>query len=77
MPNSITQIHYSEWIKLRNLFKINWPENIASYLTIDNFIRWYKQHPNINYISFYSLNDDWSDGTFLIVVSFSLKNLLS
>lgn len=76
MCHKITRIQPSDWMMLRDLCKTNWPENIASYQTIDNFIRWYNQDPKLEHVNFYSLNGDWSDGTFLIVVSNCFKLIL-
>lgn len=75
MTDKLIEIPSGDWEQLRELFKTNWPENIISYYTIDNFIRWFKQNPNIQHLNVYSLNGDWSDGTFLIMVSFLLFKL--
>lgn len=40
------------------------------YEAIDNYIRWIEQDENeSNYIKFFCLNADFSDGTFVVIVS--------
>lgn len=41
-----------------------------AYEAIDTHIRWLEQDPNANtYMKFYCLNGDFSDGTFIAIVS--------
>lgn len=66
--NKLIPIPSKEWINLRDLYLINWPENILGYYTIDNFINWISKTEEIRNLFIYSLNGDWSDGTFVIIV---------
>lgn len=48
-----------------------------AYATIDTYIRWLKKDPKASaYIKFYCLNGDFSDGTFIVIVSIILYVLL-
>lgn len=69
--NKLVEIKPSEWKKLRDLYTSNWPLDIIGYFTVDNFIRWYEKDPNVKNLKFYSLNDDWSDGTFICLVKYN------
>lgn len=50
--------------------------NIA-YVTIDNYIRWLEIDPSESKdIRFFCLNGDFSDGTFIVIVSIILYALI-
>lgn len=68
--NHLVEIPKENWPELRDLFKPNWPENILGYSTIDNYCRWNEKDSNIKNLVIYSLNGDWSDGTYLVIVSY-------
>lgn len=42
---------------------------MLGFYTMDNFVRWIAIEPNIEHLRVYALNGDWSDGTFVVVVS--------
>lgn len=65
----IFEIPSSNWLELRDKFLENWPSNHCGYYLVDNYIRWIEEEPKINHLNFYSLDGDWSDGTFCVVVS--------
>lgn len=70
----LVEIPQLEWIELRDLFLVNWPENHVAYHTIDNFVQWYRKESDIKDLKIYSLNGSWrSDGTYVIVVSIKKK----
>lgn len=72
--DKLVEISPSEWIELRDLFFVNWPENHVAYHTIDNFVQWYRKESDIKNLKIYSLNGSWrSDGTYVIVVSIKKK----
>lgn len=50
---------------LRNIFQPNISKNYLSSSLLDYYIRWLEQSPESLDIVLYSLNGDWSDGTFL------------
>lgn len=65
----LVEINRSELPQLRDLYLVNWPENMQGYYTVDNFIRWFEKKPIIKNLVFYCLNGDWSDGTFVAIVN--------
>lgn len=55
---------------LQQLYKQkNETKYFISQMAIDNFIKWYDQDPNVDYVHFFCLNGDISDGTFIVIVS--------
>lgn len=68
--NRLVKIPKQNWSELRDLFKVNWPENILGYSTIDNYYTWNKKDSDIKDLVIYSLNGDWSDGTYIVIVSY-------
>lgn len=77
MQDKICEIPAEKWAELRDLFLPNWPRNIYAYNLLENYIRWLAKDPNIKNLKMYSLNDDWSDGTFVVVVSIGiLQNVI-
>lgn len=67
--HKLVEIDRSELVQLRNLYLVNWPENMLGYYTVENFIRWLEKEPTLGNLVFYSLNGDWSDGTFVAIVT--------
>lgn len=67
--NQLVEVNRGDWTALRDLYRRDWPEHFLGFLTVDTFIRWTEQRPDIKHLSIYSLNGDWSDGTFVCVVS--------
>lgn len=55
--------------KLRDLLLQDWPKHVVGYHTVDNFVRWYEQDPDYPDATIYCLDGDWSDGTYVILVS--------
>lgn len=74
--DKLVEIPQYSLIKLRNLFKANWPDHIAAYYLIDNYMTWLERVNNIKNLKIYSLDGEWrKDGTFVIIVSnLSKKN---
>lgn len=68
--DKLIEIPSYQWINLRDLYLKNWPENLLGYYTIDNYIRWIEKLTTIEQLFIYSLNGDWSDGTFAVIVSY-------
>lgn len=56
--------------ELRRIFLQDWPKHIIGHDLINNYISWYEKDSNYSDAKIYSLNGDWRDGTFLIIVSF-------
>lgn len=65
----LVEIPSSEWPRLQEKFVADWPKEFCGYYLVDNYIRWIQQEPHIKNLAFYSLDGDWSDGTFCVVVS--------
>lgn len=67
------EMNERDWINLRDLYRTEWPKkNIVSYYILDNFISWVKQEPDFKHLHVYSLNGDWRDGTFALIVSIAM-----
>lgn len=56
--------------KLRSMFLRDWPNHCLGYGTLQNYEHWYKKDPNYSDGRVYCLNGDWSDGSFMVIVSF-------
>lgn len=69
VANQLVKLDRADWPSLRELYIRNWPVHFIGYLTVDTFIRWTKKQPDIQDVCIYSLNGDWSDGTFICTVS--------
>lgn len=68
--DKLTIIPKNEWSLLRDLHLPDWPSNVTAYYAIDSYINWCELNSELGQaVRFYSLNDDWQDGTFLIVVN--------
>lgn len=61
-------IKSENWLQLKALYLPETPETILGLSTINNYIRWNELDSKIDNLVFYSLNGDWSDGTFAVVV---------
>lgn len=68
--DKLVEVPQYSLIKLRNMFKANWPKNITAYYLIENYMEWLEKVNNMKNLKIYSLNGDWrKDGTFVIIVS--------
>ncbi|XP_055839996.1 uncharacterized protein LOC129907697 [Episyrphus balteatus] len=64
--NTLIEIPFEDWSKLRDLY-INRKLESNSFNLIQNFIDWLNKDPSLKEsIKIYSLNGDWSDGTFIL-----------
>lgn len=68
MTDQLVEIQQKDLSFLCNLYIQNGQKSYISYMTIDNYIRWFKLDPNVKHIHIYCLNGDFSDGTFVITV---------
>ncbi|XP_031627117.1 uncharacterized protein LOC116343273 [Contarinia nasturtii] len=64
--DQLVQIQRKDLRKLQNLYTPDGTKNYIAYMTISNYIRWLEQNPKLNDVKFYSLNGNFSDGTFLV-----------
>lgn len=69
--SKVIEIKSEHWFTLRDKFLCNWPQEYLGYYMINNYIRWKQQDSKLKNVNFYSLDGDWSDGTFVIIVSVS------
>lgn len=72
MENKLTEINRKDLPLLKSLYNPNDPETYTGYTTIDTYIRWFEQNPDAKSINdkikFYSLNGDFSRGTYAVIV---------
>lgn len=69
VADRLVKVPRADWPTLRDLYRHEWPKHFQGYQNVNAFIRWTRQRPDITDLNLYSLNGDWSDGTFVIVVS--------
>lgn len=70
VEDKLVEVPQYSLIKLRNLYKANWPKHITAYYLIENYMEWLEKVNNIKNLKIYCLNGDWrKDGTFVIIVS--------
>lgn len=67
MADKLVEIKPEHWQMLRDIFQPIDSMNYLSRCLLDYYIRWLEQDSNSLDIVLYSLNGDWSDGTFLAV----------
>lgn len=74
--HKLVEISRQNWEELRDLFLVDWPENILGYSIVNNFVEFQKRkgdNVDINHLKFYSLDGAWrNEGAFLIIVRISL-----
>lgn len=69
MKDKLVEIESQNWPALRDMYAADNPFTYYGHCTIDNYIRWFEKEPIGRDWFIYSLNGDWSDGTYLVVVS--------
>lgn len=69
MTDYLVEIAQKDWPSLKQIYFPDDPKKHVAYTTIDNYIRWFEQDPNVKHIKFFCLNGDYSDGTFVVIVS--------
>lgn len=67
--DKLVEIPLEGLIVLCEMYKRNWPEQEIGFYILTNFIKWLEKKLFLENFHAYSLNGDWSDGTFVIVVS--------
>lgn len=70
MKDRLVEIDRTVLPLLRNLYDPICVDRNITYVAIDTYIRWFQQYPQIEHLKFYCLNDDLSNGTFVVMVSF-------
>lgn len=69
MQDQLKVIEKKDLPLLRDLYKPGGTRSYTAYVTIDTYIRWFQQDPDITNVEFYCLNGDISHGTFVVTVS--------
>lgn len=69
MTDKLVEIGSADLPALKKIYKDATPDNFLAILTIENYIRWFEQDPDVTDVKFFCLNGDFSDGTFVVVVS--------
>lgn len=67
MTDHLVGIERKHWQTLRDFYSPKSPETYLSYSLLDYYIRWSEREPESVDIVFYSLNGDWSDGSFVAI----------
>lgn len=67
----LTEIDKKDLHLLWRLYKLDGVESYTrrTYITIDTYIRWFNQNPDLENIHFYCINGNFSNGTFVVTVS--------
>lgn len=68
MTDKLVEIEFKDLQNLKNLYIPDGTKSYIAYTTIDNYIRWIEQDPNVKLVKFFCLNGDFSDGTFVVTV---------
>lgn len=68
MVDRLVEIERKDWPVLKELYKPDGKKSYVAYITIDTYIRWFEQDPELKHVTFFCLNGDFSDGTFVVTV---------
>lgn len=69
MSDKLVAIESEHWAALRDIYSADNPHTIYSHCTVENYIQWREKEPHAVDWTFYSLNGEWGDGTYALVVS--------
>ena len=76
MENKLTEINRKDLVLLRDLYNPNEVDTYTGFTTIDTYLRWFVQNPgdtlNNSKVKFYSLNGDFSRGTYVVTVIYKM-----
>lgn len=72
----LTDIPFENLPCLKKIFEKNWPYSVQAFMFLDHWIKWLKINPNVG-IKFTCQNEDWSDGTFVAIVTVSEFKLIN
>lgn len=68
MTDRLVEIERKDLPSLKNLYNPDGSKSYIAFTTIDNYMRWFEQDPNVKHIKVFCLNGDFSDGTFVLTV---------
>lgn len=75
MENTLVKVDRNDWHILRNMYEKSGEEYYLTYAVIDNFIQLFEQDQNVKHVNLFCLNGDYSDGTFVMIVSIKIFHL--
>lgn len=68
--DKLVEIPPSDWPELRDIFELNWPDNLIAWHIVNNYIQWYRRESKIlKNLNFYCLNGNFRTDGFVVVVS--------
>lgn len=70
--NTLVEVPRTDLRQLRDLFTLDWPRHIIGFDLVNNYVHWYEQESDYGDAKIYSMNGDWSEGTFIILVSLTV-----
>lgn len=69
MEDKLVEVSVDDLPKMMEMYKIDWPNNIIGYQTLETYHRFIVDKINLKF-KIYCLNGNWmEDGTYLIIVS--------
>lgn len=69
MADKLTEINKKDLEILLNIYTTsNKLKSEVGRVTIETYIRWHQQDPNLEDLKFFCLNGDFSNGTFVVIV---------
>lgn len=66
--DKLVEIPLDDLIALREKYLLRLADQGLGFFILNNYIKWLQQDPNVVNFHAYSLNGDWSDGTFVTIV---------
>lgn len=69
MTDRLVEVDRKDLPKLKELYTPDGSKSYIAYTTIDNYIRWFEQNPNVKHINIFCLNGNFDDGTFVVTVT--------
>lgn len=77
MSDRLVEIDRNELHHLKRIHEANGSETYVAYMTISNYIKWFEQDANLKNIKFYCLNGNYSDGSFIVTVRYSVFSFMN
>lgn len=69
MTDRLIEIDRKNLPILQAIYKSSGLKGYLGYLTVGNYIGFFEQDPNVRHVKVYCLNNNFSDGTFVVTVS--------
>lgn len=74
MQDRLVRINPEDLELLKNLYEGCDVQSYVSYMTIKNHIQWIEVNQKSKEVNFFALNGDFTDGTFIVIVSITIIN---